>query len=1837
MRKNSKSKTNIRSPLTEEELETLKAIADYLCMDHLGDMCSFPRFEECFGAFFIDSEINLPEVFKDICGKKHKYITFRRLINAYIKWKTNSEKSSTDFQNFMNLLNKVIFIKNDKGVGNTTKYTTYFNTFNSKNKKAISKIAVITNEEKDIIKGFQVVYDEFFKNDLFQNDEKEKYYVSLELNLIADIPKNDKSTSFLKFPTRNDRDGITHIGGTFDKNKINFLVFKCRSGKTSFIGKPNGTPFLYGAFKKQLHVIKIGLTGGKLTYIKPIFDKVQRFNPNFNKSLNEINEKFLKNDFPIFEEKILMNCDDDEIDDKTILQPLVNDDRFFNEKKYKDKISGTKFIDICPNCQINKNNKSCISKNKFTFELKNILEEAGNFHNKHQEKIKQLAKKLNNPVFKRLSTKNNDTKMSVAEVLKDSSKFDNLLNKVESILINNLKQNAKKRAGSVVERINISNSNTSTEPSKEIEIKHTKTRKKSVSPLKEIFDHYENLKKLNNKENEDNNYNNDLSNFTGDVTSFFNPYGYSGSSKYYINDENIEKEKKNNEKSQNSIIIKHEEVKNKKLSPEQIQQKIQNAQKIWKNFSERYSKNQGIFIIQIIGAVIKALHLLREDKSKLSKYTTKEKLKLLDILKTNRNVVIMLSKAHKESIRRKMEAEFLKKEQKEFEEMNDEENEWEEEEKNDINEQEKNHEEETKILNEKYVIILEQMKRNKELSELLTKIKQEKDEQKKSVLQKQEELKRLEDKQKKIEESKKQIELTEQQKKIEENKQNENEKSIMKENSKYSKYNSKIEKLKKLQEENNQKKKDEEEFLSKLQIKKVLNPQNLPEIEAKIEFIQNSIDNNNFSEETKKKLKDYKIELIKDLDTIKEALNKQKQKKLAKELNFNLNDDKKNEEEREKLKQEEDERVEEETQKIEKLKSGISRKISIKNIEIPEGTQTWRKQKIPNKGKIFIDDLFQPIKNNLCSVNEIGNWVLPTDITNEDIEGWEDIKWSRVENIFATKNFQVFLDNIEESDIIQGTLGDCYFLSAAAALCKYTDQIKKIFFIKEKSEEHCYGCYFKINGIWKLILIDDYMPCYGNFGKNFAFTSTNGNELWVILLEKAWAKINGNYARIIGGEPHEIFDIFTNAYSERIKVKEGIENDIWKKLSRGEKEGFLITAGTSGNTYYLNTEEMGLVPGHAYTVLGIKELYEGEMLIHLRNPWGNGEWCGDWGDSSYKWNESNKRECGILEKKDDGAFWMSLSDFCKYFIVIGMCHLYKSYLYYVLHVPKKVSSVGAFLTKVEVNQNNTHCYIMLHQKNPRIRLKDDTYQKCVICYIMLLDSNYNYISANSDNNYQNLGIEVNLNKGIYYLISDINYRYVQTEQHGYNISSFASSPVYITPENNKNIEVVFKYGMYSYCKNVLKNGKSYNGGELFQSNKNSQEIPFSFTLFDNKNGQNDVTLTDILVCRGKKTVDYYFEGVNNKQNQIAKTICPGQWDIFCRMPYSRGALYSIQLKTTYQPHRGAKANEGIAKLSGEVQTKLDIDFSSLVHQSGINNNNNNNNNNTLTNFNYNNNSNNNKNSNYNNNNNNYNNSNYNNNSNNNNNYNKNSNNNKYDYDNDNNYNNYNNNDSNNKNNNNYNNNSNSNKYDYDNDNNYNNNGNKNNYNYNNNYNNNNYNYNNNYNNYNYNNNGNYNNNSNNNNYNYNNNYNNYNYNNNNNYNYNNNSNYNNNQNIPKKKEEKKDTKRDIEKKETRKEEKKENNHFDDVFREEAEPLDEYGLINQYMYQDTNGIHYIGFENKSSNELNMYLSLQGLYEQNHPYKNIVEFISRPRSKNVFVLKMIEGYDGNYSYMFGQQEY
>jgi calpain-15 len=75
-------------------------------------------------------------------------------------------------------------------------------------------------------------------------------------------------------------------------------------------------------------------------------------------------------------------------------------------------------------------------------------------------------------------------------------------------------------------------------------------------------------------------------------------------------------------------------------------------------------------------------------------------------------------------------------------------------------------------------------------------------------------------------------------------------------------------------------------------------------------------------------------------------------------------------------------------------------------------------------------------------------------------------------------------------------------------------------------------------------------------------------------------------------------------------------------MKRFDESNYLLSASTPGEDRWTETggptEEGGLVPGHAYSVIQVKEAF-GNKLLNLRNPWGTFEWNGDWGDNSTKW------------------------------------------------------------------------------------------------------------------------------------------------------------------------------------------------------------------------------------------------------------------------------------------------------------------------------------------------------------------------------------------------------------------------------------------------------------------------------------------------------------------------------------------------------------------------------------------------------------------------------------------
>ena len=70
----------------------------------------------------------------------------------------------------------------------------------------------------------------------------------------------------------------------------------------------------------------------------------------------------------------------------------------------------------------------------------------------------------------------------------------------------------------------------------------------------------------------------------------------------------------------------------------------------------------------------------------------------------------------------------------------------------------------------------------------------------------------------------------------------------------------------------------------------------------------------------------------------------------------------------------------------------------------------------------------------------------------------------------------LFDGKIEPQDAIQGSLGDCYFLSAVSALAERSERITSIFGEQDGIKNGIYKVILRINGIVEEIVVDDYVP-----------------------------------------------------------------------------------------------------------------------------------------------------------------------------------------------------------------------------------------------------------------------------------------------------------------------------------------------------------------------------------------------------------------------------------------------------------------------------------------------------------------------------------------------------------------------------------------------------------------------------------------------------------------------------------------------------------------------------------------------------------------------------------------
>ncbi|KIO31140.1 hypothetical protein M407DRAFT_68249 [Tulasnella calospora MUT 4182] len=314
------------------------------------------------------------------------------------------------------------------------------------------------------------------------------------------------------------------------------------------------------------------------------------------------------------------------------------------------------------------------------------------------------------------------------------------------------------------------------------------------------------------------------------------------------------------------------------------------------------------------------------------------------------------------------------------------------------------------------------------------------------------------------------------------------------------------------------------------------------------------------------------------------------------------------------------------------------------------------------------------------------------NLTNSasDGGGYKPADVLRCNQIFSKPQF--FNDQgPNASGIIQGACGDCWFLSALSNISTLEGLVEK-FCVARDEQVGVYGFIFFRDSGWVDVIIDDLLytaaPKYEELtarekllyhedkekynlyarkgGKSLYFArSAAENETWVPLVEKAYAKLHGDYMSLAGGATTEAIEDLTGAVSHVIHLNDIMDPDkFWEEEIMADDRLFACYMfGLNPPSADESAAEsvQGLYPGHAYSILRAAEI-RGKRFLMLRNPWGKGEYTGPWSDGSKEWTAEWMDVLDVMDHKfgEDGEFLMEYGDFVNLFTMIGRSRVFNS-------------------------------------------------------------------------------------------------------------------------------------------------------------------------------------------------------------------------------------------------------------------------------------------------------------------------------------------------------------------------------------------------------------------------------------------------------------------------------------------------------------------------------------------------------------------------------------------------
>ena len=308
-----------------------------------------------------------------------------------------------------------------------------------------------------------------------------------------------------------------------------------------------------------------------------------------------------------------------------------------------------------------------------------------------------------------------------------------------------------------------------------------------------------------------------------------------------------------------------------------------------------------------------------------------------------------------------------------------------------------------------------------------------------------------------------------------------------------------------------------------------------------------------------------------------------------------------------------------------------------------------------NKGK-FIDQKFLPDKQSLMDKSKKNTGIDKINIDQCD--------WSRASDLFK-ESINLFPSKREEEQFHKFTInfrknkGELFshytqFFHGISILASIPNLIENIFESKEINENGYYTLYVYINNDFQKIIIDDKLPVVKDT-PTLRFSKPDKDEIWLPLLEKAFAKAHGGYGSLITSDVAEVIQFFTGVPVEKFNIKDLDDEDLAIALHNC-KENYVFLEPKKDIC-----KEIGIIEGKAYQ---LKEIFDlggndndgkSNIVLKIFNMFECNKYQGKWSADGELFTQEIKTKVNF-NQEDKNHIYFSMNYLKKYFNKIYIVH-----------------------------------------------------------------------------------------------------------------------------------------------------------------------------------------------------------------------------------------------------------------------------------------------------------------------------------------------------------------------------------------------------------------------------------------------------------------------------------------------------------------------------------------------------------------------------------------------------